>query len=187
MQKFINASITIVIVVTLCLVTFSVTYAWFQTAILTDELQNVSESGKLDIIYETGEIITEEDGNLIPSLNKDNGLSATLRIRKSTTSVDALGTISLVIDDVDPELLISGLKWEVYKSGQVEPYSKGTFNERQNGDTIDMVLDCQLTTSDTEFTVYIWLSGDETDNSVMNKNFKAHIVASARSAEANLD
>jgi len=172
------------IVITLCLVTFSITYAWFQTAVLTDDLQNVSASGKLDIIYDKGQDIT---GSLEPSLDKSEGLNATVKIRKTEASVDALGSISLIIEDMDTELSVPGLKWEVYKTGQEIVFSQGTFEGLESGDTIELVKDYKLITEDTEFTVYIWLSGEETDNKVLDKLLDAYIEGSARSAPVNLD
>lgn len=184
MQKFINLSINLMIVITLCLVTFSITYAWFQTVALTDDLKDVSVSGKLDIVYDKGQDVT---GSLEPSVDKAGGLNVTVKIRKTESSVDALGSISLIIREMDEELSVSGLKWEVYKTGQQEVFSKGTFEGVETGDTIDLVQDYELISEDTEFTVYIWLSGNETDNTVLDKLLDAYIEGSARSAPVNLD
>lgn len=183
MNKTINIIIVLLIVLTICLVTFSVTYAWFVTTQSTNTISG-STSGKLEIIYDKGQDVT---GTLKPSSSKENGLMATVKIRQSATSVNGLGTITLNVVSIAPELAINGLKWELYKDSSSSPISKGTFNGVTSKSQIDLIKDTPLTTTDTKFTLYIWLNGSEVNNSVMNKSFSAYISATARSKSANLD
>lgn len=183
MNKTINIIIVLLIVLTICLVTFSVTYAWFVTTQSTNTVSGAT-SGKLEIIYDKGQDVT---GTLKPSSSKENGLMATVKIRQSATSVNGLGTITLNVVSIAPELAINGLKWELYKDSSSSPISKGTFNGVTSNSQIDLIKDTPLTTTDTKFTLYIWLNGSEVNNSVMNKSFSAYISATARSKSANLD
>ena len=91
MQKVINTSITILIVITICLVTFSITYAWFVSSQLSNVV-NSATSGKLEVIYDKGQDV---NGTLRPSSSKENGLTASVKIKKTSTSVDGLGTVTL--------------------------------------------------------------------------------------------
>lgn len=183
MQKIINNSIIVLIVITICLVTFSVTYAWFISSQSTDNV-NASTSGKLEIIYDKGQDV---NGTLRPSSSKETGLSATVKIKQSLNSVSGLGTVTLNVVNIDPALAVKGLKWELYKDSDVSPIANGTFEGVTSNSQIDLVKDYLLTTTDTTFTLYIWLNGNEVDNSVMNKTFSAYISATARSKPANLE
>lgn len=183
MNKTINIFIVLLIVLTMCLVTFSVTYAWFVTTQSTNNVSGAT-SGKLEIIYDKGQDVT---GTLRPSSSKENGLMATVKIRQSATSVNGLGTITLNVVNIAPELAVNGLKWELYKDSSSSPISTGTFNGVTSKSQIDLIKDTPLTTTDTKFTLYIWLNGSEVNNSVMNKSFSAYISATARSKSANLE
>ena len=63
-KKSINIIVTIVIVATLCLIVFSVTYAWFLTSKESSDVNNAASGGNLDIVYQNGQDIT---GILRPS------------------------------------------------------------------------------------------------------------------------
>lgn len=183
MNKAINIVIVLLIVLTICLVTFSITYAWFITSKTTNNVSGAT-SGKLEIIYDKGQDVT---GTLRPSSSKDNGLIATVKIRQSQTSVNGLGTITLNVVNIAPELAINGLKWELYNDYSDSSISTGTFSGVTSNSQIDLIKDYPLTTTDTKFTLYIWLNGSEVNNSVMNKSFSAYISATARSKSANLE
>ena len=183
MNKFINYSIIILIVLTICLITFSITYAWFVTSQSTNNI-NSATSGKLEIIYDKGQDV---NGTLRPSSSKENGLSASVKIRKSDSSVDGLATIKLHVTTIDQALAVSGLKWELFKNTDSTSVASGTFYGINSNSDINLIENYLLTTTDTTFTLYIWLNGDEVDNSVMNKSFSAYITATARSNNVNLD
>lgn len=183
MQKVINTSITILIVITICLVTFSITYAWFVSSQLSNDV-NSATSGKLEVIYDKGQDV---NGTLRPSSSKENGLTASVKIRKTSTSVDGLGTVTLNVTNIDSALSVSGLKWELYKDSESSPIANGDFKGVSSNSKINLIEDYLLTTTDTTFTLYIWLNGSEVDNSVMNKSFSAYISATARSKPVNLE
>ena len=183
MQKIINNVIIVLIVITICLVTFSITYAWFVTSQSTNNINAVS-SGKLEIIYDKGQDV---NGTLRPSSSKETGLMASVKIKQSENSVDALGTVTLNVVNIDSALSIKGLKWELYKDSDNVAVANGTFEGITSNSEINLIEDVLLTTSETTFTLYIWLNGSEVDNSVMNKSFSAYISATARSKPVDLN
>lgn len=182
MDKKINNIISFIIVVTICLVTFSITYAWF-TSVKETDIINPNSSGNIDIVYDKGQDIV---GSLVPSSNKDKGLSTSVRMKQTENSVDSLATVSLKINTIDPELAISGLKWEIYMNENVSPLATGDFSGKVSEETINLVEDYNLTTTETTFKVYIWLNGNEIDNSVINKKFDAYIYATAKNKPAKV-
>ncbi len=182
MKRTINSLIIILIVITLILVTFSITYAWFMTSQISGNNSSTS-SGKLEIIYDKGQDV---NGTLTPSTSKDKGLTTSVKIRQSSSSVNGLATVTLNVSTIDTELAVTGLKWELYKDSESSPISSGNFMGVSSNSKINLIEDYSLTTNDTTFTLYIWLNGDEVDNSVMDKSFSAYINASARSKSANI-
>lgn len=177
MKKFIDNSVAIVGVLTIMLVTFGITFAWF---VSTRESSNedLIASGKLEIVYDKGEDV---QGELIPSSNKDVGINTSVTISKTQTSVNGLATISLTIDTLPLELRTDALNWEVYRNGENTPYQTGNFANVNEGDVINIVEDYEVTTSDTIFTLYLWLDGTKAGNEVMGKTFEGHLSASAYS------
>lgn len=177
MKKFIDNSVAIVSVLTIMLITFGATFAWY-TSTRESTNEDLIKSGKLDIVYDKGEDV---EGELIPSSSKDVGIKTSVTIRKTETSVNGLATMSLVIDTLPLELRSDALNWEVYRNGETSPYKTGNFANVDEGDTINIVEDYELTTSDTVFTLYIWLDGTKAGNEVMGKSFEGHLTASAYS------
>lgn len=182
MNKFINNFIYILIVITLCLLTFGITYAWFIMSRTSNNV-NAASSGNLQIIYDKGQDVL---GTLYPTNSKDNGLKATVTIRQTEASIQGLATINLNISTIDKELAISALKWELYANGSDVPINTGDFSNTSSSDVIKLVEDYQLSTVDTKFDLYIWLNGNESGNNVINKSFGAYISAIAVNKPASV-
>lgn len=183
-NKYIKLIITSVVVAIISLLIFSVTYAWFLTRHETEDVSNAATGGGLDIIYENGQDIT---GVLKPAKNNATALSTTATIRKSSASVDALATITLNIQNITSNLAISAFKWEVYQDGKATIINSGTFNGVTSNSKITLIDNYLLTTTNTTFTVKLWLNGNETTNSVLNQSLSAYIDASAVNAPASID
>lgn len=182
MNKFVNNFIYILIVITLCLLTFGITYAWFSMSRTSNNV-NAASSGNLQIIYDKGQDV---HGTLYPTTGKDNGLKATVTIRQSATSIQGLATINLNITTIDNELAISALKWELYVDDNATPITTGDFANVTSSSVIKLVEDYELTTVDTKFDLYIWLNGEESNNDVINKSFGAYISANAVNKPASV-
>lgn len=181
-KKLINTIITIIIVITIVLITFSITYSWFLVSRETSNVNSSAKGGKLEIIYQNGQDIT---GRLTASSNSSGGLSTTATIRKSSTSVDALATITLHVTSISSELATNAFKWEVYENNSSTPISSNSFNGVVDGTDIDVISNYPLTTSDTTFTIKLWIDGNLNNNSLSNKSFSGYIDASAINKPAN--
>ena len=175
-KKLIGLIVTIIVIVTLFLVSFSLTYAYFLMARDTGDMNNTSTGGKLEIVYENGQDIT---GSLLAYADNSRALSTTATIRKTSASVDALATITLHVTTISQELAINAFKWEVYENSGTTPVSSGNFNGISANDTIDVISNYELSTTNTVFTIKLWIDSSLTGNSVANKSFSGYIDASA--------
>lgn len=182
-KKYINMIITILVVSTICLVVFSITYAWFLAGKESSDINNAATGGKLDIIYQNGQDIT---GNLYPSKTNESALYTTVTIKKSSTSVDALATVTLNVETISENLAVSAFKWEVYQNNNVVPINTGTFEGVTSNSKIKLIDKYLVTTTDTTFTIKLWVNGDETTNSISNQSIEAYIDASAINAPATV-
>ena len=183
-KKSINIIVLVVIVATVCLLIFSVTYAWILASRSTNDLSNTAGGGNLDIVYQNGQDIT---GVLKPSKDNTTALSTTATIRKTQDSVDAVATINLNVTSISSELAISAFKWEVYKDSETVAISSGTFEGVVDNSVINLVDNYLLTTTDTIFTIKLWLNGDESDGSIVNKSISAYIDANAVNAPSSIN
>ena len=183
-RKYINIIISVIIIVTICIVTYSITYAWFSVTKQTSDIES-NTSGKLDVVYEKGQDI---GGTLKPSKTNANALTTTATISKTTTSVDGNATIYLHVNEISDEFKnTTALKWEVYQNGILAAIKSGNFSGVSAGSDVKLVENYRITSEETTFTVKLWLNGDEIDGDVNNKTISGYIDASAVSVPANLD
>lgn len=148
-----------------------ITYAFF-VSLISSGNTNLASSGKLDVYYTGDQIVS---GGLIPSLTKESGLTATSTVKLNADSMPGLLSMSLKLNALPGELAIAGLKWEVYKDDVL--YVSGTFANSSQGETLNMFDDYSITTTLATFKIYVWLNGNESDNSVMNKLFSFDLFA----------
>ena len=175
-KKLINTVVTIIIVITIILITFSITYSWFLASRDTSVINDSAKAGKLEIVYQNGQDIT---GVLNASRDSSSGLSTTATIRRTSASVDALASITLHVTAISSELATTAFKWEVYENSGTTPIASNNFYQKSAGDDIDLISDYLLTTTDTTFTIKLWIDGNLNSNSLMNKSFSGYIDASA--------
>lgn len=178
-----NLAISIIVVGLICLFTIGLTYAFFLMLQQSNIINNSSTAGKLDIIYENGQDI---EGRLISYTDNSRALQTTATIKKSSVSVDALATITLHINSIDTELATNAFKWEVYENSGTTPVNSGNFNNMDDGDTIDVISNYELTTTDTVFTIKLWIDSALNSNSIYNKTFSGYIDASAINKPASV-
>lgn len=175
-KKLIGLIVTIIVVVALFFMAFGLTYSYFLMARDTGDMSNSSTGGKLEIIYTNGQNIS---GTLLAYTDNSRALSTTATIRKTSASVDALATITLHVSAISSELATNAFKWEVYENSGTTPVNSGTFNGVSASDTINVISNYELTTTDTVFTVKLWIDSALTQGSVANKTFSGYIDASA--------
>lgn len=177
----------VILVTTLILVTIIAvggTYA-FLSSIITRNTFN-AQSHKLEVIYRGD---TEINGLLELVKSKEAGYRREVSIGLSENSVGATANLFIYIETITSNLAVTGLKWEIYRiNGESETYvNSGTFmdcgkiNETKtkcsSGKSIYMVNNLELSTTPAKFAVYIWLNGDEVNNSVLDGMLKGYIAA----------
>ena len=161
------------------------TYAYFSATIGKNNA--ITSTGDiLEIIYD-GDIAI--NGNIELSRSKEGGHRRVTKIGLSERSVGIAAHLYIQIQNISPELAVSGLKWEVYtlKNGVETFYNSGTFmqcggidetkSKCTSGDKLYMVTNYELSTTQSEFVVYLWLNGDEVGNEVINRKLVGTISA----------
>lgn len=181
MKKAILYTIIILLVI---VITVTGTYAFFVAT--TGSNNNVTaNSAKLEVIYTGGTAI---QGGLNLVRTKEEGFNTTVTIKLSEDSVDAMADIYIHINQITSTIATEALIWEVYKKyeGTETFVDSGTFldceaenttKKCENGDKIYIVKNYELTTTDTYYTVYIWLNGDKVGNEALGATLDAYIGA----------
>jgi len=155
------------------------TYAFF-FATTSQTNQVATGATKLKVIY-TGQTRIDGSGTMNIGLTKDDGINRTVNIAVSEDSVEANATIYINIEEITSNLRIKGLIWEVYglQNGK-EVYSDvGDFYgyDDTTNNIVEIVKDYRITKDNTEFTVYLWIDGNLTNNNVIGGSFKGFIGA----------
>lgn len=168
----------IVLILLLTMILVGATYAFFSSSTNTNELK--TESSTFEVIY-TGQ--TEFDGipNLITGQNDTEKMSAKVNIRVAEGSAKPKSTIYINIEKITETLAKKGFVWEVYgyKNGTLVYSNEGTFEGKNDttNNIINIVEDYQLAEENTEFTIYLWLDGNQLGNEIFGAEFAAYVGA----------
>lgn len=165
--------LTILGVLALCGGTFYATYAFFHTSIEQNESGTTASSGNFDITYTKGNDII--GGVLTPTTSKTNGLNTSMTIKKNASSIDSKYSILLNFTTLEEGLNSQAFKWEVYRNDEANPINAGNFSSAVINTPITLVTDQLLTTTQTSYTIYLWLDGSLAGNETQNKNFSASL------------
>ena len=175
----------ILILILLVIIISGSTYAYFSATIVRNNAIRTT-GDVLEVIY-SGD--TAINGIIELSRNKDGGHRRETQIGLSERSVGIAAHLYIDIQNISPELAVSGLKWEVYtlKDGVETFYSSGTFlqcgeigqtkSKCKSGDKLYMVTNYDLAVTQTTFVVYLWLNGEEVGNKVIDKRLVGEISA----------
>lgn len=172
----------IAIVLLLIIITASGTYAYLVAATNSTANAANTKGAVLDVIYTKGEDIS---GTLNLTKDKNGGLETTINIRLSDDSVQVSANLYINIEEITETIANSALNWEVYETVNNTEIlvGSGTFADCGNGtacktnDKLYIVNNYELSTTNTTFTVYIWLNGNAVGNEVLNAVFKGKIGA----------
>lgn len=185
MKKYMIYSIAAILLLTL--VVASSTYAFFVTSAQTSNNSISSKTTTLDIIYDSGESI---DNNINIVSRKEEGYNTTVNIRTAPNSANAKTNLYIYIEELTENIAIEGFVWEVYGyKNNTQVYSnQGNFEGYNDTDNkiVPIVTNYMLSEDNTSFTVYFWLDGSKTDNSVVGGSFKGYIGASSEEFSATL-
>lgn len=191
MKKIIIYTLSIILII---VITVGSTFAYF-TSTINNNNNIKTNSSKLEVIYTGGTAI---NGNLNLVNSKEEGYKTTVNIKLSEESVDAKADLFIHINKITSTLANEALNWEVHKQYEgVETFvDSGTFLDCANGNTtktctngdkIYIVRDYELTTTDTYYTVYIWLDGNKVGNEVLGAKLEGYIGAETEHITTNLN
>lgn len=168
---------SILLISFITIATIGVTYAFFVAT--TSSKNNINTtSQKFEVIYSGGGEIT---GPLKFGLSKEEGKKTSVNIKVAPGSIEAKGIIYINIEEISPELAVSGFNWEVVGTkNNLQVYNqKGTFAGTNNttNKIINIVDDYLITEDNTKFDIYLWLDGNKLGNEVLTSSFKGYIGA----------
>lgn len=160
----------------LTILLIGITYAWWNW---TSEKTNINLTlNGLNVIY-TGED-TVLKGPLYPtaSMTNPDNIIHPFKLR-TTNNIDVYGKISLEILEFPNELKKCSFLWSLYKED--EEIAIGSFKRAEVGKDIILSPYEQILTSDTSYTLYIWIDGKNYTNPLEmgSKNFKLKLKIDA--------
>ena len=166
------------------ILTVSVTYAYFSATTSTNT--PTAQTHQLEVIY-TGD--TEISGNLNLVKTKEQGFKRTVSIGLSENSVGAAANLYISIEQITSTLATDALTWELYKltDGEEVYVNSGTFldcgdigetkSKCTAGNRIYMLTGYELSTTQTQYVLYLWLNGYKAGNEVLGATLKGYIGA----------
>jgi len=157
---------------------FGATYAFFSASVGNSVSQ--TNSSDMDIVYSGGSPIT---GTMQQVANRSGGFSTVINIKTASNSVEPKVNMFINIDNITANLAVPGLKWEVdiERSGDNLIHYAGNFDgyNSTTNKVVPIISNYPLTTTNSKITVYIWLDGNSTNNSVLGGSFNGYISASS--------
>ena len=178
---------TICAVLLLAIAVVGSTYAFF-TSTAGENSDVDTESKEFEVIYTGGAQI---EGPIGLSTNRAGGVNTTVHIKVGQNSVEALSYLYLNITEMTANLSSTNVKWEIsgVKNNQEVYTDSGTFNgyNDTNNNVITLVHDYKLTADQTDFTLYIWIDGENTGNEILGATFSGYISASTERFTAVLN
>lgn len=172
----------------IAILTIGVTYAYFINTVSSS--QNAEANAKkFEVLYTGGSALTT---NLQPRESRDETYKTSVNIKMAEGSINAIANIYINIEEMSDVLASNALVWEiVVKKGtnniNITP-SKGNFsscmtnsiNECNNGRKIYILNDYEVTTENTEVTVYLWVDGSKVGNEIVGATFTGYIGTETR-------
>ena len=157
----------------------SFTYAW-----VTWQSDNINTSGTsdcFDIDYgvskEIGSSSTKESLEMVNNYTEGLSAKVSLALKSNCKNVSGLATLYLNTNSASSSILKGALKYTVFKGEIV--VSEGSINTSEKITLLDNI-EVNDTTPIT-YTVYVWLNGEEVDNSYANLSYYGYISAEAES------
>ena len=150
-----------------------VSYAMYRKSLynfnISGEIKNLDEY----VIYSKG--VNISSGTLNPVSSYSNGTSATITFYKnSNTPYDIYGHIYLDINSMTMSLSRE-LKYTVLDNSTSNIISEGSFNKFTSGSSLLTACNIPLNTTETTYTVYVWLDEELYDSSTANSSFDIDI------------
>lgn len=180
------------IILLIIIITAGATFAYL-TMTTNSEINSVlAEGTEIKMIYTGGKKI---EGAISLTEDKTGGLNTTVNIRLEEDSPKVKTNLYINVDQITPALASEGFKWEVYKNDETIPFNVGNFEGCQdgnttkkctNGDKLYIINDYETLTTNTSFTVYVWLDGNLVGNEVLGASFTGTIGAESEKFTGHL-
>ena len=167
----------------------STTYAYY---VWTTEGSNVTKIvagiGAATVTFDGG---SDVEANLRPVSDKSKGISKTIKVKADTTGL--VFNLYLDMTTLDTNLKHESFKYELYKG--TTKVKEGNFSTtylnsntttctKNNTTHITLLTNESISTSNTEYTLYIWIDGANYTNpsTMMNKSFSFKLHADGEGA-----
>ena len=149
----------------------SFTYAW-----VTWQSDNINTSGTSDC-FDIDYGVTKESLEMVNNYTEGLSAKVSLALKSNCKNVSGLATLYLNTNSASSSILQGALKYTVVKGEIV--VSEGSINTSEKITLLDNI-EVNDTTPIT-YTVYVWLNGEEVDNSYANLSYYGYISAEAES------
>ena len=147
------------------------TFAWYVWSSKDNTSMNVTIGDLADVSFKTGNDINIT--NLSPSFNYDDGALTEFSIRKKKgLTTDLYTNIYLDITSISDTLKSPSFKYELLSSSDGNTYnnaSSGNFQDASIG-KLNILVDTPLTDGKTYYKLYIWIDGNEENNTSMQSS-----------------
>ena len=163
-----------------------ITYAIYTWKAKYDFIEGSMEC--FDVNYVKGSDIgsNENSEKLYMGSKYTDGLSTSIKMNVNNECgiKKGLGTLYLVTyEEVDDTLIETGvLSYQILENGV--PLKDGNITSKGK---VSIYNDFELTTTERNFTIYVWINGEyvneENVNSIVNARYKGEVVASVKSME----
>ena len=189
-MKKITIYITIILLITV--ITAGSTFAYLISTTNSGINTVTTEGAEIKVLYTGGKKL---EGLISLSEDKTGGINTTVNISLEEDSAPVKTNLFINVDQITSTLATSGFKWEVYKNNETTPFSTGDFLGCKNGNTtkkcakgdkLYIVNDYKTLTTNTSFTVYVWLDGHIVGNEVIGATFSGTIAAESEKFTGDL-
>ena len=178
---------SIVAVLLLMFIVVGGTYAYLWSSAVTSNNSIFGNAGNVNVIY-TGGTSINESMSVVSS--KEEGYNTSVSIRLAPNSASAKATLYIHIDEITENIAVSGFIWDVYgyRNGNLVIHNVGNFYgyDDTTNNEIPIVRDYLLSEDNTIFTVYFWVDGNQTGNSVVGGSFSGYIGATTEAFTSTL-
>ena len=188
-----NVIYSFIIILIFILLIAGATYAYysFQGA-NKNILFNTSKNLENYIVYNEGE--SKFIGDLKVSNTYTEGIHSTISLYKTSeaTNVDLIATINMDINSIGENIQnSSALKWTVTSgtsSNVISTLASGDFVGADDGDTMTLVTNIPVTTTEAFYTIWIWLDASENpEDNLTGETLDTTVWTRIDQAEGNIE
>ena len=177
MNDKINTKKTLIITIAILFIGLLITggsYAYFAWSggVNKNIIFNTASNLKNYIVYDEGD--SKFVGDFKVSNNYNQGIHSTISLYKTeeAANFNLLATIHMDVNAIGENMKKStALKWVVTSGKSSNPgtvLASGNFIDAKNGDTLTLVPNIEVTTTETFYTIWIWLDASENPSDLLS-------------------